>query len=164
MYSSHVINFRTRFDTPHVPSSASRNAFKPSAVLQVTVWQVTVWQVTAWQVTVSTITHRHTTQLAHVHLAIQTNTQPESGPEKWQKCPDTKRPAAYSVIVAVTRCGTTWWRGYRTADTKMRSFGRTKYQRSTGRRTSKQEDNIKMDFKNIGSNGGVPLELVRERD
>jgi hypothetical protein len=42
------------------------------------------------------------------------------------------------------------------------SFGRAKKKKSSGRRTPKEEDNIKMDLENTGSNGGD--ELAQDRD
>jgi hypothetical protein len=44
------------------------------------------------------------------------------------------------------------------------SFGRAKKMKSTERRTPKEEDNIKMDLENTGSNGVDPYELAQNRD
>jgi hypothetical protein len=44
------------------------------------------------------------------------------------------------------------------------SFGRAKTKKSTGRRTPKEKDNIKMDLENTGSNGGDPYDMAQERD
>jgi hypothetical protein len=43
-------------------------------------------------------------------------------------------------------------------------FGRAKKKKSTGRRIPKEEDTIKMDLENTGSNGGDPYELAQDRD
>jgi len=44
------------------------------------------------------------------------------------------------------------------------SFGGAKKKKSTGRRTPKEEDNIKMDLENAGSNGGDPHDMAQDRD